>query len=207
LYIIPLGCALQGHPEAGALWEQMIVGILQAELDFKAMTHEHNLYHAEVKGEVVFICRQVDNFVIALYTLAIANHIIAVIDKHVSTTNKGIGTKYNGLDVLQTQDYIKLHCESYIDKILLLHGWTKSGPKESTHHDIVPLSPDAVDHLQGLSGPSEGSKEHLEIEQKVKFSYQGLLGELLYAFIIIHVEIRNAIQFLSKFSTNPYIDL
>jgi len=26
---IPLGHALQGHPEAGALWKQMIVDILQ----------------------------------------------------------------------------------------------------------------------------------------------------------------------------------
>jgi len=77
----------------------------------------------------------------------VADHIISVINKHVSTTNKGIGTKYNGLDVLQTWNYIKLHCESYIDKILLSHGWTESGPKESTCHDIVPLSPDAVDRL------------------------------------------------------------
>jgi len=145
LHVIPLGHALQGHPEAGELWERMIVGILQTEFDFKATTHERNLYRAEIKGEVVFICRQVDDFAIASDSTAVADHIISVIDKHVSTTNKGISTKYNGLDVLQTRNFIKLHCESYIDKILLSHGWTKSGPKESTHHDIVPLSPDAVD--------------------------------------------------------------
>jgi len=56
LHVIPLGRALQGHPEASALWEWMIIGILQMEFDFKATTHERNLYWAEIKGEVVFIC-------------------------------------------------------------------------------------------------------------------------------------------------------
>ena len=184
----------------------MIVGILQSEFDFKSTTHERNLYRAEVKGEVIFICRQVDDFAIASDTAATADYIISIIDKHVSTTNKGLGTKYNGLDVLQTRDYIKLHCESYIDKILLSHGWTEPGPKEPNCHDMVPLSPDAVDRLQHLVGLPEGSKEHSEIEQKLRFSYRGLLGELLYAFITIHVEIGNAIQFLSRFSTNPHTD-
>jgi len=110
------------------------------------------------------------------------------------------------VDVVQTHDYIKLHCESYIDKILLSHGWTEPGPKESTCQDMVPLSPVTVDPLQHLTGPLEGSKEHTELENKVKFSYQGLLGELLYAFIIIHIEISSAIQFLSKFSMALHLD-
>jgi len=68
------------------------------------------------------------------------------------------------------------------------------------------LSPDAVEHLQWLVGLPEGSKEHSEIEKKVTFTYQGLLRELFYAFIIIHIEIGNVIQFLSKFSTSPHMD-
>jgi len=172
----------------------MIVGILQAEFDFKATTHECNLYHAKIKGETVYVCWQVDDFAIASDMVAIANYIISAINKHVSTSNKGLGTKYNGLDILQTCDYIKIHCKSYIDKILLLHGWSDPGQKESSQHDMVPLSPDAVERLQQLTGPPEGSKEHSEIEAKLKFSYRGLLGELLYTFIIIHIEIGNAIS-------------
>jgi len=71
---------------------------------------------------------------------------------------------------------------------------------------MVPLSADVVDHLQLLVGLPEGSKEHLEIKKKMKFTYHGLLGELLYAFIIIHIEIGNAIQFLSNFLTSPHMD-
>jgi len=145
----------------------------------------------------------VDDFAIASDTPAVANYIISEIDKCVSTSNKGIGTKYNGVDILQTRDYIKLYCESYLDKVLLSHGWTESSPNESMWHDMVPLSPDAVSRLQNLVGPPKHSQEHAEIEQKLKFSYRGLLGELLYLFIIIHVGIGNAIQFLSKFSSSP----
>jgi len=107
------------------------------------------------------------------------------------------------VDVLQTCNYIKLYCESYIDKVLLSHGWSEPSPTDSSRHNIIPLSPDSVSCLQELIGPPENSKEHLEIK-KLKFSYQGLLGELLYAFIIVHVEIRNAVQFLSKFSSSPH---
>jgi len=50
----------------------MIVGILQAEFDFKATTHEWNLYHAEIKGETVYVCRQVDDFTIASDMVTVA---------------------------------------------------------------------------------------------------------------------------------------
>jgi len=43
-HVVPLNKALQGHPEAGALWEHMIVGILEDELGFHSTTHKRNLY-------------------------------------------------------------------------------------------------------------------------------------------------------------------
>ena len=42
--VIPLLRALQGHPEAGVLWERMITDILINKMGFKNTTHEHNLY-------------------------------------------------------------------------------------------------------------------------------------------------------------------
>jgi len=185
---------------------EMIIEILETAFGFQSTTHEHNIYCGEVKGEIVFVCRQVDDFAIASDTTDVADFIISEIDKRVSTSNKGIGTKYNGVDILQTHNYIKLYCKSYIDKVLLSHGWSKPGLNKSTRHDMVPLSPDLMACLQELIGPPEGSNEHAEIEKKMKFSYQGLLGELLYAFIIVHVGVGNAIQFLSRFSSSPHLD-
>ena len=42
---------------------------------------------------------------------------------------QGLVTLYNGLDILQTWDYIKFLCKTYIDwisNIHLDHGWMKS---------------------------------------------------------------------------------
>jgi hypothetical protein len=107
-YVIPLGRALQGHLEAGALWEQMANSILKdPKLGFKATTHERNLYHGVVRGETVYICHQVDDFSIASDTCATADHIISVVNSHATTTSQGIGETtrhgehccYNGVDI------------------------------------------------------------------------------------------------------------
>ena len=44
-----LNMLCRGHPEAGTLWEKMIVGILEGlELGFTSTTHEHNLYQGKM---------------------------------------------------------------------------------------------------------------------------------------------------------------
>ena len=135
-YVIPINKALQGHPEAGVLWEKMIVSILEGkELGFKAMTHERNLYHGTINGETVLVCQQVDDFAIASKSRAIADKLVAIINKHATMENQGIGirdgygmhSQYNGVDICQTHDYIKLSCDTYIQCVLQTHGWEKPG--------------------------------------------------------------------------------
>ena len=62
--VFPLRHALQGHPEAGTLWESYINGIL-AEVGFTSTTHERNIYRITYKGHQICLCHQVDNFCIA----------------------------------------------------------------------------------------------------------------------------------------------
>ena len=91
-HVIPLERALQGHPEAGALWEKMIVGILEGdELGFKSTTHEPNLYRGKIDGHLVLVCRQVDDFAIASESVAAAEKVVTVINSHATTTMKGTG--------------------------------------------------------------------------------------------------------------------
>jgi hypothetical protein len=60
-WVMPLGRALQGHPEAGVLCKTMIIGVLEGdELGFKLTTHEWNLYIGTINGECVLVCHQVD---------------------------------------------------------------------------------------------------------------------------------------------------
>ena len=60
--VLPLYRALQGHPEAGALWECMITDILINKMGFKNTTHERNIYLGTIDGKEVLLCRQVDDF-------------------------------------------------------------------------------------------------------------------------------------------------
>jgi len=205
-HVIPVLHALQGHPEAGALWEKMIVGILVDELKFQATTHERNLYRGTLDGEDVLICRQVDDFAVGSRTTATAEKLISLINRRVTTKSLGVGTKYNGVDILQTRDYVKLSCESYIDRLLQTHGWDQPGAREPDRFDSVPMTADTSTTLQGLHGPADGTAEHKQLEATMKFNFRQVLGELIYAYVVARVDIGHAVTLLSRFSTNPHAE-
>jgi hypothetical protein len=184
-YVIPLGPALQGHLEAGTLWEHMANSILKdPELGFKDTTHERNLYRGVVCGETVYICCQVDDFSITSDTCATADHIISVVNSHATTTSQGIGETmehrehccYNGVDIWQTQDYIKISCKTYVDRLLQTHNSRLiTGTFQPITRDCVLLSVDGATSLQLLQGPAEDTKEHSALESTMGFLYQQVL--------------------------------
>jgi hypothetical protein len=208
--VIPLGRALQGYPEAGRLWETMITGILDG-FGFKSTTHERNLYRGEVDGEMVLVCRQVDDFAVSTVNPAVASKLVAMINEKVTTIDKGIGaitvngafSQYNGVDVHQTRDYIKLSCESYIDRVLQTHGWATPDRNQSDRHDSVPLSPSLVTSLGSSKGPAEGTPEYKLVAAAAGFSYRQVLGELIYAYVVARLDIGYAVTFLARFSQFP----
>ena len=210
-FVIPVNRALQGHPEAGALWERMIVDILCEKLDFKPTTHERNLYRGTIDGQLVLVCRQVDDFAIASQDRATTEKLVAAINSHVTTSSLGIGVRddrgytarYNGVDVHQTRNYIKLSCETYIDRLLQTHGWEKPGNRESDRFDQGPIRSDLAVSLQRVTGPAEGTKEHKKIESDVGFSYRQVLGELIYAYVICRLDIGYAVTLLARFAQAP----
>jgi hypothetical protein len=92
--------------------------------------HEPCIYLGLILGERVLFMRQVDDFAISAPSQQIANHLLDLIDNKLSIPMKcqGLVLLYNGLDILQTRDYIKVSCKTYIDRITnihLAHGWMK----------------------------------------------------------------------------------
>jgi hypothetical protein len=209
-HVIPVRKALQGHPEAGHLWETMIDSILR-EFGFKNTTHERNLYRGSIDGAMILICRQVDDFAIASVDPAVASKLVSMINAKVTTVDKGIGeitvkgafSQYNGVDVHQTQDYVKLSCESYIDRVLQTHGWATPEHHTSDRHDQVPLSASLVTNLGTSKGPAEGTLQYREIASLAGFSYRQVLGELIYAYVVGRLDIGYAVTFLARFSQYP----
>jgi hypothetical protein len=153
LYAIPVTGAIQGHPEAGQLWQDFIVSFLTGPtLKFTTTAHERNLYCGTFCNEQILVCRQVDDFAIGSTTTTTAEALIQVINSHAITSSNGIGVPtvfgisswYNGLDVHQMRSYIKLSCDTYIQHLLSTHGWETPSSASTDHHDLVPLHPDVA---------------------------------------------------------------
>ena len=211
-YVVPVLKAFQGHPEAGKLWETMIVDILCNELGFTSTTHERNLYRGTIDDQLVLICRQVDDFAIATKSTATAEKLVAAINQRVTTTSAGIGvsgasgmtSKYNGLDLHQTRDYIKINCETYISRVLQTHGWETPGVRESDRHDAVPMTAESADRILHLDpGPAEGTPKNDALAAEDGFSFRKVLGELTYAYVLCRPNIGYATTLLSRYSTGP----
>jgi hypothetical protein len=117
--------------------------------------------------------------------------------------DQGVSTCYNGLDVHQTHDYIKLSCETYIKCILQTHGWEIPGVHKSNQYKQVLMSPKNVNRLLMLEGPMEGMPKHKVLEAQMGHSYCQVLGELIYAYVICCLDIGFAIMLLAQFAQAP----
>ena len=63
--MLPVLCALQGHPESSKLWEQHINNILMGPtFNFKHTTHDHTIYQTTFKGNKVLLLQMVDNLLL-----------------------------------------------------------------------------------------------------------------------------------------------
>jgi hypothetical protein len=212
--VLPVLHALQGHPEAARLWEEHINIILKdPEFGFQATTHERNIYHATIKDVPVLLCRQVDDFSIATPDPEIARYIYDRIGKKLqlpgeteaSFVDEGLVESFNGVDVLQTQHYIKLSCSTYIRRLLAAHHWSTPQATESKIGSC-PFEPfPESDHHAVYTTPgfAENTVEYASLAKEMGFSYRTLLGELLYAYITARPDIGYAIATLAKFSTSP----
>ena len=155
--------------------------------------------------------RQVDDFAVACPNEDLAKCLYAQIGKALQLPSEdtppfkclNLIKDFNGLDVAQHSDAIKLSCEKYMDRVLTTHGWSKPSPPVPSKPS-VPLPVDAVTSLYVHQGPPENTAEHAALVAKYGFAYRTLLGELLYACVTCWPDIGYATITLSKFSTCPH---
>lgn len=63
--VLPVYHALQGHPESGKMWMNMIDNILIKEMGFRTTTHDRCIYHRVLTdGSVQLMLHQVDDFLL-----------------------------------------------------------------------------------------------------------------------------------------------
>jgi hypothetical protein len=117
-HVIPALSAMQGHPESPCLWEKHADAILH-DLGLTLTVHKPCLYSGTIAGKRVIFKRQVDDFAIAAPDEKTSNILLDLIDNQLSIPLKcqGLLDMFNGIDVTQTWDYIKINCHTYINKL------------------------------------------------------------------------------------------
>ena len=193
--------AIQGHPEAPRLWATLINKIIKG-LGFNPCKHEPCLYHnPNYKGHNVYFLRQVDDFAISTKDEAIANDIIQEIDSHMTIKVKPLGIieRFNGVDISQTKQYIKLSNRTYIEKIL--EG--KNINDNTSHLNPIPMNENPT-YIKDIETTTPLDADGLKnIEKEYGYSYRQAIGELLYLMITCRPDISFPLIKLSQYNTHP----
>jgi hypothetical protein len=196
--------AIQGHPESGHLWESFINDILINKLFLRPTTHERSLYHGMYKDVHILLKRQVDDIAVAAPTIALAQQLIADIGQYVRLDGNSLLDSFNGIQVEQSQQYIRLYCTDYIDRLIIKHKWDNLSTIDRDSSNVKePLPASLVKQIDIDTGPPEHSTEALLIQTQVGFKYRQLLGELIYAYVICRLDIGYVLTKLAQFSQCP----
>ncbi len=202
-HVIPVLGAMQGHPESPCLWEKNIDQILR-DIGLTPTIHEQCIYSGLILGKRVLFMWQVNNFAIFAPSQCIANHLLDLIDDKLSIPMKrqGLVTLYNGLDIIQTRDYIKVSCETYINRIsniYLDHGWMKSY-LILDHPTPLPTTPPFMKALQTEEGDPDPVAQRT-LENKMGFNYRSGIEQLVYAMVCCCPDLSFATVKLSQHNT------
>ena len=172
-------------------------------MGFRQTTHETCLYHKNIDGSNVYILRQVDDVAIASKNKSIAEQAIKKIGSYMKSPIKheGLTELFNGIDVLQTRDYIKLHCSTYLQRVLKRHEhWIKDIPYDN---DPLPMNNDTAFAKVLETDASTTIEETIELENEFKFKYRSVTGELIFAMVTFRPDISFPIIKLSQHNSCP----
>jgi hypothetical protein len=115
--------------------------------------------------------------------------------------NMGVIDRYNGNDVLQTRHYIKLHCSTYLKKMLNSHTWLDT-QQISINPTPFPTDKTYLRQLQDTTVPqTQAEKESLQ--HKMKFKYRQVMGEIMFPMVKCRPDISPHCIILSQYMDNP----
>ncbi len=137
-----------------------------------------------VNSHHVLFLRQVDNFAIACSEESTSNSLLDLIDDELTIPVKQIGllNLYNGLNIIQTCDYIKITCYTYIEKILEKHLLTLMKPFDIPAGRLTHLSSQEsfMKIFMSTSGDPNPAVQS-RLSSSIGFGYWSGIGELIYA--------------------------
>jgi hypothetical protein len=200
--VVRVNNAIQGHPEASRLWEKHIDQILR-EIGLQPATHEPCIYAGTIDDQRVIFLRQVDDFAVAAKHQNTAQKLLDLINSrmHIQLKSLGIVTRFNGVDIHQTRDYIKITCEKYLHKMLKQHQWLDNN---NAANNPTPLPHDTayIQTLEQAKVPNTFDEQQ-QLKQRMGFSYRQVIGEVIYPMIKCRPDIGFHATKLSQYMDNP----
>ena len=198
-WVLPVKHALQGHLESPRLWEMHVNKTLK-KLNFKNATHERNMHSTTIKGHKVLFLQEVDNFSAACTEESTCPEVIKETGKHLSVPLHLLGRreKFNGVDASQTQDYVKMSCQTHPNKVLDNHQWQKT----TTQHNPVPMRDESECQTE-LETATPPTPAEARAPQKAHFNHRQAIGEATHAMVTCRPDMSHAVIKLSQHLINP----
>jgi hypothetical protein len=206
-YVIPVMRAMQGHPESSRLWEKHCDKIVK-KLGFKPTVHEPCLYDGIIDGERCIFKRQVDDIALATTLPEIAHKFFDLFNDKLTMPMKRMGviTLFNGVDILQSRYYIKMSCETYIEKMSTKHlsEWmTDSCFRDMSNRPLpIPTVETFLKNFNTIPGDPD-KKVQEQLAKEFKFAYRSGIGELIYAMVTCRPDISTTVVKCAQHSACP----
>jgi hypothetical protein len=203
--VIPVRRAMQGHPESSRLWEKHIDRIIK-KYGFKPTVHEPCLYLGYIRGERCIFKRQVDDFALATQSEETAHHFFDLLDDELTMPMKRLGliSLFNGMDVLQTKYYIKISCQTYIEKMSKRHleGWMDNLKLSAYMPTPMPTTDSFMKSFDTAVGDPD-EKVQKALEKEYKFGYRSGIGEIIYAMVTARPDVSPHVVRCAQHSACP----
>lgn len=150
--------------------------------------------------------RQVDDFAIATNHSDTAAALIAAINQHLRLPIHILGevTRYNGMDITQTRDFVKISCHKYISKMTQSYSWVVP-QLQTMKRQPLPFSADHkfLTRLIHDDTPPLTEEERQQLEDKMGIKYRRAMGEIMFPMIKCRPDISTHAIILSQFMNDP----
>jgi hypothetical protein len=148
----------------------------------------------------------VDDFAIAAPDEKTADILLDLIDDQLTIPLKrqGLLDMFNGVDVVQTQDYIKISCQTYIDKFCekYLNTWLGKIPLSKNRPIPLPTDPSWLKKFSAAMGLSDPDVQK-DLSSKMQIKYKAGVGELIWAMTTCQPDISFTSVKLSQSNSAP----
>ena len=174
---------MQGRPESPCLWEKHTDTILH-NIGLTPTIHEPCQNSGIIAGKQVVFKHQVNDFTIVALDEDTTNILLDYLDNQLSIPLKqqGLLDMFNGIDVTQTHDYIKIESHSYIDKFCkkYLNTWLNIVPMTENQPTPFPADSTWVKKFNAAVGPTDPPEQH-RLAKKMEIKYKAGVGKLIWA--------------------------